>query len=53
MKITTIFGTKVSVISCTCVSACMKAITRPTISASARIGPEAMSTTQNAPDIMS
>ena len=39
-KMTTIFGTKVSVISCTCVNAWISATMMPTTIAAATAGPE-------------
>src|SRR3954466_4880991 len=50
---TTIFGTKVSVISCTCVSAWNRAITTPTTMAARMAGPEAAITVQSAAWTMS
>src|SRR3954462_3781983 len=50
---TTIFGTKVSVISCTCVSAWNRAITTPTTMAPRIAGPEAAITVQSAAWTMS
>ena len=44
-KIAMIFGTKTSVISCTCVSACKSAIARPTPSATNIIGADTISST--------